>query len=149
MSDIVWAINPKRDSFRDLVVRMRQLADEALATRGVEVRFAAPEDEGDGRLGHDLRRQFYLVFKEAVNNAARHSNCARVEIEVRLDRGLLALSVSDDGRGFDPSDEGDGNGLANMHRRARAVGARLDVRSAPGAGTTVAFDVPFRHGHPV
>jgi signal transduction histidine kinase/ligand-binding sensor domain-containing protein len=146
MSDIVWAINPKRDSFDDLVSRMRQLADEALATGGVEVGFTAPESEGGQRLGHDLRRQLYLIFKEAVNNAARHSGCRRVEIAVELDRRRLALTVSDDGRGFDPSTEVEGNGLANIAQRARAIGARLEVRTAPGSCTTVSLDVPLgRH----
>ncbi len=149
MSDIVWAINPKRDTFRDLLRRMRTLADEALATQGVEVCFAAPDSDGDLRLGDELRRQIYLVFKEAVNNAARHSGCERVEIEVALDHGRVALTVSDDGRGFDPASESDGNGLANMRKRAGGLGSRLDVRSAPGEGTTVHLEVALRRGHPI
>lgn len=149
MSDIVWAINPNRDSLRDLVRRMRQLADEALATQGVEVRFAAPDSDGDLRLGHELRRQLWLVFKEAVNNAARHAACRHVAIEVAVDRSHIALTVSDDGRGFDPTVEGDGNGLANMRKRATAMGARLDVRTAPGEGTTVSVDVELRRGKAV
>jgi signal transduction histidine kinase/ligand-binding sensor domain-containing protein len=144
MSDIVWAINPKRDTFRDLVRRMRQLADEALATQGIEVSFTAPDSDGDLRLGHELRRQVYLVYKEAVNNAARHAECERVAIEIALDHGRVSLTISDDGRGFDPTEESDGNGLANMRKRAGAVGARLDVRSTPGEGTTVTFEMPLR-----
>ncbi len=148
MNDIVWAINPKRDSFDDLVSRMRQLANETLATAGVEVNFTAPETESGTRIGHELRRQLYLIFKEVINNAARHSGCRRVDIAVEIDRRRFALTVSDDGRGFDRSAEVDGNGLANISQRALAVGARLEMRTAPGAGTTVQLDVPLGR-HPV
>jgi signal transduction histidine kinase len=149
MSDIVWAVDPKHDSFRDLVRRMRELADEALTVRGVDVRFSAPESDGELRLGHELRRQLYLIFKEAVNNASRHSGCTRAEIAVGLGHGGLALEVADDGRGFDPASESEGNGLVNMRRRAEAMGARLEVRSAPGEGTAVRLEVPMRRGHPL
>jgi signal transduction histidine kinase len=149
MSDIVWAVDPRRDSFRDLVRRMRELSDEALTMRGVDVRFSAPESDGDLRLGHELRRQLYLIFKEAINNASRHSDCARADVAVELDGHRLVLEVSDDGRGFDPAAEADGNGLVNMRKRAEAMRARLEVRSAPGAGTTVRLEVPFRRGRPV
>jgi signal transduction histidine kinase/ligand-binding sensor domain-containing protein len=149
MSDIVWAVDPRRDSFRDLVRRMRELADEALTVRGVHVRFSAPEADGELRFGHELRRQFYLIFKEALNNASRHSGCEQVEVAVELDRRGLALEVADDGRGFDPAAGTEGNGLVNMRRRAEAMGARLEVRSAPGTGTTVRLEVPFRRGRPV
>lgn len=143
MNDIVWAINPKRDSFDDLVSRMRQLANETLATGGIDVHFMAPETEGGTRIGHELRRQLYLIFKEVINNAARHSGCRRVDIAIEIDRRRLVLSVSDDGRGFDRSAEVDGNGLSNMTQRALAIGARLEMRTAPGAGTTVRLDVPL------
>jgi len=143
MNDIVWAINPKRDSFDDLVSRMRQLADEVLATGGVDVRFTAPETDGGPRLGHELRRQLYLIYKEVINNAARHSACRRVEIAVEIDRRRFVLTVADDGRGFDRSAEVDGNGLANISQRAVAIGARLEMRTAPGSGTTVVLDVPL------
>ncbi len=149
MSDIVWAINPKRDSFRDLVRRMRQLADEALATQGVAVRFLAPDADGDLKLGDDVRRQLWLVFKEAINNTARHSGCTRAEVEVALERGRIVLTVSDNGRGFDPSNESDGNGLSNMQKRARAMDSKLDLRSAPGEGTTVRVEVSLRRGSSV
>lgn len=143
MSDIVWAISPERDSFRDLVRRMRELAGETLESSGVEVRFTAPEGDGDLRLGHDTRREVFLIFKEALANAARHAGCTRADVMVRLERRTLVLEIVDDGRGFDPSARPGGNGLANMRKRAAAVGGTLDVRSSPDAGTTVRLTVPL------
>jgi signal transduction histidine kinase len=105
--------------------------------------FSAPEEDAL-RLGHDLRRQLYLAFKECVNNAARHSGCARAEVALAVDGRRLVLEVADDGRGFDPSSARRGNGLANLRKRAAALGAGLDVRSEPGRGTRVVLSVPLR-----
>ncbi|MGI8995234.1 MAG: ATP-binding protein [Pyrinomonadaceae bacterium] len=79
-----------------------------------------------------MRRALFLIFKEAVNNAARHAQCERVEIELRADGPSLCLRVADDGRGFDPTMEGEGNGLLNMRRRARTrrhARSRVAVRA--------------------
>jgi ligand-binding sensor domain-containing protein/two-component sensor histidine kinase len=143
MNDIVWAIDPNRDTFVDLSQRMRQYAEEVFLARGVELDFSAPEDV-PLKLGHDLRRQLYLAFKEAVNNAARHSDCSRARVALHAEGGRLVLEVSDDGRGFDVATARRGNGLANLRKRAAALGAGLEVGSEPGRGTRVVLAVPLR-----
>ncbi len=143
MGDIVWAVDPGRDSVNDLTRRMRQFASEAFVARDTPLRFSAPEAV-EAKLGDEQRRHIYLVFKEAVNNAVRHSGCGRADVTLGLDRGRLVLTISDDGRGFDTAAESCGNGLANMRKRAAAIGAALDVRSAEGRGTTITLSVPIR-----
>ena len=137
MSDIVWAISPERDTLRDVVRRMRNHAEEVFEARDIRLMLDLPEAPPAAKLGVDIRRDLYLVFKEAVNNAARHSQCTAVAIAVRVDGSRLALEVTDNGIGFETAAETDGNGVASMKRRAARVGASLDVLSAPGAGTTV------------
>jgi ligand-binding sensor domain-containing protein/signal transduction histidine kinase len=143
MSDIVWAINPSRETLLDLTRRMRQHADEIFTLRNIELRFDAPEARPDLRLGVDVRRDVLLIFKESVNNAARHSGCTRVDIDFRVDRSRLLLSVADNGAGFDTSLESEGQGLMSMKRRARRLKGTLDLRSANGRGTTVTLTVPL------
>ena len=143
MNDIVWAIDPNRDTFVDLSQRMRQYAEEVFLARGVELDFSAPEDVAI-KLGHDFRRQLYLAFKEAVNNAARHSDCSRAHVALHAEGSRLVLEVSDDGRGFDVATARRGNGLANLRKRAAALGAGLEVGSEPGRGTRVVLAVPLR-----
>ena len=82
---------------------------------------------------------------EAVTNAARPGPAPRVHITIARSRDVLSISIADDGRGFDPSSARRGNGLANLRKRAAALGADLDVASAPGHGTRVTLSVPFRH----
>jgi ligand-binding sensor domain-containing protein/signal transduction histidine kinase len=148
MSDIVWAINPRRDSLRDVVRRMRLHAEESCLPREIELVFTAPPGEQDLKLGVDTRRDLYLVFKEAVNNAMRHSACTRLEVELAIERDGLFLRIGDNGIGFDPSLESEGNGLVSMQRRAETLGGKLVAESRAGHGTTVKLRLPYsRSGH--
>jgi signal transduction histidine kinase/ligand-binding sensor domain-containing protein len=142
MSDIVWAINPQRDRLLNLVRRMRQHAEEVLTGRGVKVSFRAPSDDLDLKLGVDVRRDLYLIFKEAINNIARHAGCSRVDIELRVEGSMLRLDVIDDGCGLDVRAQHDGEGLASMRRRAERLGGSCAVRTSDGIGTTVDVRVP-------
>jgi ligand-binding sensor domain-containing protein/signal transduction histidine kinase len=144
MSDIVWAINPRRDSLIDLVQRMRRLAGEIYAARNIDYQFLAPDATADLRLGADVRRDVFLIFKEAANNAARHSGCGRVEIELCLENHRLVLRIEDDGSGFDPSAANEGNGLLSMRRRAENLNGQLQIISGNRRGTLVLLKVPAR-----
>ena len=143
MSDIVWAINPKRESLLDLIRRMRQHAEEIFALRDIELGFDAPDETAGVRLGMDVRRDVLLVFKEAVSNAACHSGCSRVSIQLRVDGARLVLVVADNGAGFDTSHDSDGQGLGSMTRRAERLEGTLDIVSGPGVGTTITLAVPM------
>ena len=143
MSDIVWAINPKRDSLQDLVRRMRRHAEEIFTTRQIRLEFRAPGDDDHLKLGVDVRRDLFLIFKEAVNNVARHSRCSRVEIDFRAEGSELLLQISDNGVGFDPLIESEGQGLTSMRRRASVRGGSLEIKSRSGSGTTTTCRVPL------
>jgi signal transduction histidine kinase len=136
MGDIVWAINPERDGLLDLVRRMRRHAAEVFSARDIDLRFSAPDAERPLKLDIDVRRDVFLVFKEAVNNAARHSGCSKAEVDFHADPSLVTLRVSDNGRGFDCSAPGDGQGLDSMRVRAERLGGSVNIVSGPG-GTTV------------
>jgi signal transduction histidine kinase len=146
MSDIVWAVDPRRDRLADLVQRMRQSAYNALEADGLVVEFHAPTDGEIERIGltPDRRRQLLLVFKEAITNTARHAHASRVRIDLALSEGELQLTIRDDGRGFDPSLRRTGHGLASLSRRATELGGRLSIDSAPGRGTTIELRAPLR-----
>ena len=143
MGDIVWAISPRRDSLLDLVRRMREHAEEVFSLGEVSLSFSAPGVEQNLRLGVDLRRDVFLIFKEAVNNAARHADCAHVKILFSAESSGLSLVIADDGVGFDPSTEDEGQGLPSMRRRAQMMGGKLDVESGDGRGTTIRLEVPI------
>ena len=149
MSDVVWAINPRRDRLSDLVYRMRRFASDVFSARNIELGFIAPSQLTHASLGADVRRQVFLIFKESVNNIARHSECRRVGITLEIEGSLLLLKVSDDGRGFDltlasgAGDQTSGHGLTSITHRAQSLGGDLHVVSQPGGGTCILLEVPL------
>jgi signal transduction histidine kinase len=144
MSDIVWAINPRRDTLRDLTRRMREFAGETFASRDIEFELRAPSSETYLKLGADVRRAVFLIFKEAVNNIVRHSDCDKAEIELRVKGSLLVLEVSDDGKGFDAMQESAGNGLASMQSRASSMGGEVEIITRKPSGTRVTLRFPVK-----
>jgi len=143
MSDIVWAVNPKRDNLLDLTRRMRQFAGEMLVPGGIEFWFDAEGASGHVTLGADLRRQIFLIFKECINNVARHSGATRVNIAFTMAGNWLRLTIRDDGCGFDPRRPGNGHGLASMTNRAAGLRGTLEIQSGAG-GTTATLAVPVK-----
>ncbi|MEP6704128.1 MAG: two-component regulator propeller domain-containing protein, partial [Acidobacteriota bacterium] len=144
MGDIVWAINPKKDSLLDLTRRMRQHAEEMFERREIVLEFHAPMRDLDLKLDADSRRNIYLIFKESINNIVRHSNASKVTINLAFVENELVLKISDDGEGFDTVQEFDGNGLLNMQKRADDCGSRLLIKSVRGKGTTLKLNLKLR-----
>jgi len=101
MSDIVWAINPRKDSLRDLVQRMRRFAADVFTAKNIRFEFDAPEIENKLQLGANIRREVFAIYKECVNNTVRHSQATRAEIALKLAGDTLQLQIADNGRGFD------------------------------------------------
>lgn len=142
MGDIVWAINPSKDRLEDLANRMRRFGNDLLSAR--EIRFALTAEEAVRRahLGIDARRQLFLIFKEALNNAVRHSGCGAIDVSLALEGAVVVLTLRDDGAGFDPDSSPAGHGLASMRSRARETGGELRIDSRPGEGATVEARIP-------
>lgn len=137
MRDIVWSINPHRDSVLEMTRRMREHAEDALVPQGVAVHFDTGESNMDNAVSMDVRRELFLIFKEAVSNTARHSECNSVDIRFAASGGRITMDVTDNGVGFDASSPPQSNGLSNMRARAERIGADFEITSEPGSGTTV------------
>jgi signal transduction histidine kinase len=149
MSDIVWAINPQKDHLSDLIHRMRRFASDTFDSTDVGYRFQFDEATQDIAVGADLRREIYLIFKECINNTAKHSGADNVDISISASGDFLLIRVSDNGHGFDVSEAltGEhtgygGNGLLNMRKRAERLGGELVIDSAVGSGTTIKLKIP-------
>ena len=92
----------------------------------------------------EARRDFFLIFKEAVNNAAKYSKADKVIIDVRLINKHVHLSIQDNGEGFDVKLADGGNGLGNMYKRADNMGAKLYINSTIAKGTKVELIIPVQ-----
>ena len=96
-----------------------------------------------------LQDEVYRIGREMLRNAFRHAHAARIEAEIRYDRGMFRLRIRDDGKGIDSSVLQEGArsghwGLPGMHERAKSMGGRLKIWSEPGAGTEAELTVPAR-----
>jgi ligand-binding sensor domain-containing protein/signal transduction histidine kinase len=145
MSDIVWAVNPKRDSLLDLSHRMRRFASDSFTARDIEFHFDAPSLQQNVKVGAEVRRELFLIFKEGVNNIVRHSGCKTAEVALQIDHRMINLTLSDNGKGFDGAVTDVGQGLISMRRRAKKLGGELVIISQAGEGTTVIVKAPVGH----
>jgi len=137
MSDIVWTINPENDSFEKIIVRMRSFAYQLLKAKQVEYSFEVDEKLNPLSLPMQVRKNFYLVFKEAITNLVKYSCASRVFISLYEENKAIILKIRDNGKGIPENFETLGNGLLNMKRRAEEIRAGLMIQSANGEGTSI------------
>ncbi|MCB0770725.1 MAG: hypothetical protein KDC00_10010, partial [Flavobacteriales bacterium] len=141
MNDIVWAVNAENDNMGHLVQRMRAFAVRMTEAAECALQFEVDKEMGNARIGMTQRKNLYLIFKEALNNAMKYAACTTIHVQLRRANAETILTVEDDGIGFDPcakrNGELGGNGLVNMQKRATELRGTLTVRSEAGKGTTV------------
>jgi signal transduction histidine kinase/ligand-binding sensor domain-containing protein len=142
----VWAISPRNDNLRGLVRGTRRVASEVFHSGETVAAVHAPD--GDIPLPPDLRRQAFFMFKEALNNAARHAHCTEAEVRIAVSDGVLAGEVRDNGCGFVLSDEDASHGLSGLRQRANRLGGEATIESQPGQGTVVTFRLPLQRRSP-
>lgn len=142
MNDIVWAVNPKNDNFENIILHMRAFGGELLAGKDIALHFKADSDLNNIRLSMEKRKSFFLVYKEALNNAYKYSGAKNVNVEISRTHHTLTLVVEDDGVGFNMHEDRlktGGNGLKNMNSRAAELNGNVSITSAPGRGTKVSL----------
>jgi len=138
MSDIVWAINPKNDRFENVIQRMKIFASEMLEAKNITLRFSADETLNNLKLTMNQRKDLYFIFKEAVTNIAKYSECKNAVVTTSLHDKVLDLMIKDDGKGFNIAHQTmGGNGLYNIEKRAKDLNGTLKIDSTKGRGTIV------------
>lgn len=137
MSDIVWTINPENDSFEKIIFRMRSLTYNLLRAKNIEFIFKADETLNSLKLSLEKRRNFYLIYKESLNNLIKYAQAKQVTVTLSHQPSEIILLISDDGVGFNTTRKYNGNGITNMKKRAKEMNASLDIESTLGAGTSI------------
>ena len=140
MNDIVWMINTRNDNFENIINRMRQNAAEVLEAKGYEVHFAMDDKMQIRSMNMEVRKHFYLIFKEAINNIAKYAHGKNVWIELSTNNRICALNIKDDGVGFDTKAPFTGNGLNNLNSRAAALHGHIRIKSIVNQGTEIKLE---------
>ncbi len=140
MRETLWLVGARQESGVDLAEHLRLVAARML--RRCDVIWIEAPESFPVAWDTDRRRQFFLFFKEALANIARHSRATRVELTARAHAGGFELRLRDNGCGFDPATTVSGVGLASLRARARAMNGAVDIISTPGSGTDVVLRLP-------
>jgi ligand-binding sensor domain-containing protein/two-component sensor histidine kinase len=139
MSDIVWLVNPKRDSLYDLILRLRDTYSELSSYTNISFRCENIISLQKISLSMEHRQHLFLIFKEAINNCITHSECSEITLDASVKGKILEMVLKDNGKGFHTDEIKNGNGLENMKNRAQKIGGALNINSKICEGTIVQF----------
>ncbi len=140
--EIIWAIDPQPETIHDLLLRVHDLAVNACRAQKMVLKFNAPPKEQlpSANLSPEQRKHLWLLLKEAINNAIKHSGGTELTIWSLYKAGNLVISIADNGggsNGASSSTRFSGKGLGTMKSRAEQLGGALEIFAHPEGGTTV------------
>ncbi|HEY6503856.1 MAG TPA: ATP-binding protein, partial [Chitinophagaceae bacterium] len=135
-------IRPDNDKMENMVIRMREYLSHSLEPKNITIDFIADEHIMNESLHMEQRRDLLLIFKEAINNIAKYSQCMHTQIKLDRQNGFLRMMIKDDGIGFDMNRARTSNGIRNMQRRAGLMDGEITIDSGPGKGTRIELLVP-------
>ena len=145
---VIEGLRPSALDDFGLATAIRQTVEE-LGKEGWEV--DCEEALGEGRLSPEIETALFRIAQEALTNVRKHAGTTKVRIKLERLQGKVRLEVRDEGSGFDPSatsenggGPGEKVGLSSMRERVRLLGGEVEIRSHPGAGTTVVAEVPLQ-----
>ncbi|MBW7893440.1 MAG: hypothetical protein H3C48_20985, partial [Chitinophagaceae bacterium] len=127
MNEIVWSLNNNNDTFAAMILYLKQYAGAFLEEAGIRLSFKQPSKMPVIEVNGNIRRQVFLVAKEALNNIVRHSKADYVEIHITLG-DQLHITIADNGKGIDTAGkELTGNGLHNMKQRIENLKGQFEI----------------------
>jgi signal transduction histidine kinase len=146
VDEILWAVNPRRDTLRDFTSFVCGYAQEYLKSTSIQCLLEVDPEMSSATFDLPLRRSLLLAIKETLNNAVKYSEATELLLQIQWQKENLIVVVHDNGKGFDPAKVNpDRNGLTNMARRMSELGGRCVVTSEAGKGCRIEFDIPLTH----
>lgn len=143
IDDIVWSIKPQNDSLTNILARMTRYACELLETKNIAYRMNMPSEHAEKNIPMEKRHDLYLIFKELVNNIAKHSECSEARISVETSSKLLKMTIEDNGKGFNTNQKTHRNGLGNIRERVQKLNGNCEIESFIGKGTKISIQIPI------
>ena len=143
MSDIIWSINPENDKWEIILPKFRRYASDLCESKGINYKIDIPESITVKPLDMERRRNLWLIYKEMVTNAVKHSECSELLISISISGNELELTVADNGKGFDPGKLTEGNGVKNIYSRSTNVNGNVQLVTSPGKGTKWELVIPL------
>jgi ligand-binding sensor domain-containing protein/signal transduction histidine kinase len=140
--DLIWSLNPHEDSLYDFSVRLKDFGNEIFENTGIDFSMKGIRDDFKNlKLSMQNKRHLIFIFKEAMNNALKYSDCRNVRIDINLKNNILEIALEDDGVGFTLSNDLKGYGLKNIYNRTKKVNGNVEIDSVLNKGTKITFNV--------
>jgi len=138
MRDMLWTLNPDRDTITDLYDHLNEFGEQLYDYSGVQFHSTGLNTLLQNRkIPIEVQRHILLIFKEAMNNSLRHSRCKNVFFTIQKKGKHLFVEVKDDGKGFDLTADAAGYGLNNMKSRAKKINADLNITTSENGTHTI------------
>lgn len=139
MNEIIWALNPQNDTLDNLLAYTREQSRKYFEPFSIQFDICFPEEVPDIRLSNEQRRNLYLVIREALNNAMKHSDATLIVLKLEITNTNYCFSICDNGKGINEKMNRPGsNGLRIMKSRMENIGGTIEW-SLPERGTVVKF----------
>lgn len=141
LNDIVWLINPQKESLEELIERLREYAHNMCAAKNITPHIQVQGAITSYKPSIEKRKNIFLFCKEAINNAVKYSNAKSLVLKFVLADNLLEIRIEDDGDGFNIDTIKKGNGLDNMQKRAADMNAAFFIQSAVNKGCSITLKI--------
>lgn len=144
MSDTIWLVNPRLDTVHDLMLRLQDQYLDLLSQYNMTLTIHSDIELKQLHIAMDYRQNLYLIFKEAIHNAVRHSQCTKISLMAHFHDRQLVIILEDNGIGFSHASVL-GNGINNMKYRAGLIGGDLAIDATSGNRTRVCYTGRIRN----
>jgi signal transduction histidine kinase len=145
MDEIVWALNPKNDTLKEIANYLVFFTEDFLRPSGIACCLDATLSLPRIPVTAEVRHNIFMVVKEALNNAVKHAKAKEIRFGLNYADNKLTVEIADDGRGFGIRNKpAVGNGLEFMQKRMSAIGGQFHLKCEPGRGTTVRLELVFK-----
>jgi two-component system, NarL family, sensor histidine kinase UhpB len=145
MNDIVWTMNPENDGGISIKERLEKLAVQVRDISSMQVQVNISDKLEPLKIPMELRKNIFLICKEALNNIVKHADASIASLSVNVDHKHIFLEIKDNGKGFDTENHHRGNGLGLMAQRALACGGECRINSIPEQGACITVVLPAPH----
>lgn len=145
MHTIIWSLNAENDTLENFSEYVRQYGVSFFENAGIGFKFNNTDFPADKKLSGVMRKNLFLIIKEAFHNIIKHSGADKVTVNITMDRTILFIEIVDNGKGMQGSDHpitiGSGNGLKNMKKRMDEIGGNIRFHDVNGTAINISVTV--------
>lgn len=137
LRDMIWVLDDSQDTVEQLITRLKQFAYPVAQASRIDAQITCSPEASNYTLSKEEKRNLFLVTKEAINNSIKYSAATTLKLHIEPAGKKIRISISDNGKGFNPDTVTKGYGLKNMQYRAGQVGYKVNISSAENSGTAI------------